>query len=105
MVSFIVTALLGVVQFFILKSFLESALSGKMKKMCLMLLLKFALYGTVIPLVFIVINENIYLSAAGFCLGIVGTVAVYGVKQLISGKKQKTDGIQGDDGIGSVSDD
>lgn len=102
MISFVLTMLLGIGQFFILKEVLSNALGGKPIKMFLMLLLKFALYGAVISLVFLVLKENVYLSAAGFCVGLPGAVAVYAIKHFLFSDK-KLHG-KGDENIESVDD-
>lgn len=98
LLSFVLMALLGCGQFFVLKFLLENVLDGNMKKTVLLLLMKLALYGAVLPVIFFVLKENILLSAAGFCVGLPGAVAVFAVKNILFSKNKKSDG-KGDDKV------
>ncbi|MGN0526035.1 MAG: hypothetical protein ACI4IF_01225 [Acutalibacteraceae bacterium] len=84
MISFAVMFALSFFQFYILKALLQYVLKGDMLKTLLFLLLKLALYGSVIPLVLFVIKENIIFSASGLISGLIASVTVYAVKEFRS---------------------
>ena len=92
MISFVLMMALGIGQFIILKLLLGAVLKGDFKKTAIYMLVKFALYGAVLPLVFLVLKENIYFAAAGFCVGLPGAVAFFGIFTLLKNVSEKKKG-------------
>lgn len=103
LLSFVLMAMLGFGQFFVLKYLLKNVLDGNMKKTLVFLLLKLALYGIGLPVVFIVLKEDILLSASGFCVGLPGAVLVFAIKNILFAKNKKSDG-KGDDKVEATLD-
>lgn len=84
----------GLLQVFVLKQLLGSALKGDMTKMLVSLLVKFGVYGIGFALMYFSLRESIIYAAAGFTIGVLlGVIIVF-----IKSRKNKTStNSEGDD--------
>lgn len=95
MIPFLITALTGVVQMFLLNIVLKSTMGGKTARMLLTLLLKLALYGGVATLTVLVFKAELLMAAVGFAVGLPGSALVYFLLQFMN-KNNTQKGVDAD---------
>ncbi len=98
MISLVLMLALGIAQFYVLGKLLNYVLAGDMVKSLVLLIIKFVLYGTVIPFVLFVLKDSLIYLAVGYIAGVIISMVIYAVDKKI--KSDKGDG-KSDDGIDS----
>ena len=91
---FLICAVTGGLQTYILSVVLKGALSGNMKSTLLALLGKFFCYGVALALLWFLFMDDIIYGAAGFVVGVVASVIGVAVKS----RKTKTNNESSDKG-------
>ena len=76
MIAFIVCALAGVLQAYLLSVVLKGALNGSMKQAGLALLGKFLCYGITFALLWFLFMDRVLYCAAGFIVGVIISVII-----------------------------
>ena len=82
MIAFIVCALTGVLQAYLLSVVLKGALNGSMKQAGLALLGKFLCYGITFALLWFLFMDKVLYCAAGFIVGVIISVIIIAFNNL-----------------------
>lgn len=90
MIAFIVCALTGVLQAYLLSVVLKGALNGSMKQAGLALLGKFLCYGITFALLWFLFMDKVLYCAAGFITGVIASVIIITFNNLKNKSAEKS---------------
>lgn len=97
MSAFIVAAVTGVAEAFLLNLLIKGALSGNIKKTAAFLFLKLLIYAAAVSVIMLFFQNYIIKAALGYCLGLPGAVLIFTAVSIFKNKK----GGKGENGNGS----
>lgn len=97
MSAFVIAAVTGVAEAYLLNFLIKGALSGNIKKTAVFLLLKLLVYAAAVSVIMLFFQNYIIKAALGYCLGLPGAVLIFTAVSIFNNKK----GGNGENGNGT----